>query len=275
MSTPETQEVPGVNVLLLGSSGCGKTTAIQTLLDAGLEVFVLFTEPGMEVLAHTDPERLHWNYVKPASPSFSDIADSAKKINTLTYELLSKLPGVNKTKYGNFIEMVNCMADFHCQRTGKNYGCVEDWGSDKAFVIDSLSGLSIAALNLVVGSKPVKAQGEWGVAMDNLERLIIKLCMDTQCVFVMTAHLERETDEISQGTMLMPSTLGKKLSPKIGRFFSDVVHVIRRVDKFHWSTISNNVELKARNLPLKDDLPPTFVPIIKKWRATQTEPLTK
>ena len=91
----------------------------------------------------------------------------------------------------------------------------------------------------------------------------------------MTAHLERETDEISQGTMLMPSTLGKKLSPKIGRFFSDVVHVIRRVDKFHWSTISNNVELKARNLPLKDDLPPTFVPIIKKWRATQTEPLTK
>jgi predicted ATPase len=37
--------------MLLGASGSGKTYSIRTLLDAGLEVFVLFTEPGMEVLA--------------------------------------------------------------------------------------------------------------------------------------------------------------------------------------------------------------------------------
>ena len=41
----------GFKVLLLGETGSGKTYSLRTLLDAGLEVFVIATEPGLlEVL---------------------------------------------------------------------------------------------------------------------------------------------------------------------------------------------------------------------------------
>lgn len=270
-SASPSPELPGVNVLLAGGSGTGKTHSIRTLCDAGIEVFVLFTEPGMEVLADVPSDKLHWRYIKPASPSFASMIDSAKKINTFTQKMLSDLTDINKTKYANFIDILSSLDNFTCQRTGKSYGSVEEWGPERAIVIDSLSGLSIAAMNLGTGSKPVKSIADWGIAMDNLERLIIKLCVDTSAVFVLTAHLEREKDEITGGTMMMPSTLGQKLAPKLPRFFSDVIHVKRVLDKFTWSTTTSNVDLKARNLKLKDDLPPSFVPIIENWKRLHAQ----
>ena len=45
-------ELPGFNVLLMGATGAGKTSSIRTLVeDCGLEVFAIFTEPGMDILA--------------------------------------------------------------------------------------------------------------------------------------------------------------------------------------------------------------------------------
>ena len=263
------KNIPGVNIMLLGDSGSGKTHAIRTLLEADLEVFVLFTEPGMETLSDTPSDKLHWHYVPPASPDFASMIDSAKKINTLDLKTLSNLGDLKKSKYTNFIDILVALDNFKCQRTGKEYGSVEDWGTNRAIVVDSLSGLSIAAMNLVVGSKPVKSQADWAISMDNLERLILKLCVDTQAFFVLTAHLERETDEITGGSALMPSTLGRKLAPKLGRYFSDVVHVERKVDRFTWSTATSNIDLKARNLPIKSDLQPSFAPIVKKWKDGQ------
>ena len=42
--------LPGVNVLLMGPSGTGKTYSIGTLVDMGVEVFYLALESGMESL---------------------------------------------------------------------------------------------------------------------------------------------------------------------------------------------------------------------------------
>ncbi len=268
---PAPYDLPGANFMLVGGSGTGKTHSIRTLCDAGLEVFVLFTEPGMEVLADVPADKLHWHYIKPASPTFEAMIDSAKKINTFTMKMLSELTDINKSKYGNFIDVLSSLNSFTCDRTGQNYGSVEYWKSDRVIVIDSLSGLSIAAMNLGTGSKPVKSQADWGIAMDNLERLIIKLCVDTEAVFVLTAHLEREVDELTGGTTMMPSTLGRKLAPKLPRFFSDVVHVKRIGTKFSWSTTTANVDLKARNVKLTDDLPPSFVPLIENWRRAEVK----
>ncbi len=266
------RSIPGVNVMLCGASGSGKTHAIQTLLDAGLEVFVLFTEPGMEVLGHTDPERLHWHYIPPASPDFEDMISSATKINTMSIKMLSDLPDINKKKYTEFIDVLTTLSDFKDDRTGKSYGSVDSWGPDKVLVVDSLTGLSLSAMNLVTGSKPVKCLADWGIAIDNLERLLTKLCVDTKCHFVLIAHLERETDELTGGTSLMASTLGRKLAPKLPRFFSDVIHVKQVQGKFLWSTTTSNVDTKTRNLPLSEALPPSFVPIITSWRKHQAVP---
>lgn len=274
-NAPSIKPIPGVNILLLGESGTGKTHALRTLVEAGLEVFIIFTEPGMEVLADTPSDKLHWHYIPPSAPDWSDLIDSAKKINTLTFELLSKLPDINKRKYMEFIDLLNAFNNFTCDRTGESFGCVDTWDSSRVLVLDSLSGLNIMAMNLVAGSKPVKTMGDWAISVDNMERLLIKLTVDVQCHFVLLGHLERETDEVTGGVTLVSATLGRKLGPKLPRFFSEVVHVKRVGAKFSWSTATHNVATKNRHLPLSEDLPPTFVPIIKKWRATQTEPLTK
>lgn len=263
-------QLPGVKTMLMGGTGSGKTHAIRTLIDAGLEVFVLFTEPGMETVADVSSEKLHWHYIPPAAPDWADMIDSANKINTMSLKSLSDMSDINKRKYGQFIEVLTTLSNFKCDRTGEFYGAVDDWDSSRVLVVDSLSGLSIMAMNLVTGSKPVKSMADWGMAVDNLERLTTKLCVDTKCHFVLIAHLERETDEVTGGVSLMASTLGKKLAPKLPRFFSEVIHVRREGDKFSWSTASFNVDLKTRYLPLKEGLPPTFVPIIDKWRSLQS-----
>ena len=121
-------------------------------------------------------------------------------------------------------------------------------------------------MDLVVGAKPTRSEGEWGVAMGNLERLIMKLCNDTHCTFVLIAHIEREKDEISGSMQTMVSTLGRKLAPKIPQMFSDVIRVKREGTEFNWSTTEANEFLAARNVNLHDKLPPSFVPLINHWK---------
>ena len=139
--------IPGVKEMLCGVSGSGKTHAIRTLIEAGLEVFVLFTEPGMEVLADTPKEKLHWHYISPASPDFEDMIASATKINTLSFEAITKLPDINKRKYHEFIDVLVTLSDFKDDRTGTSYGAVDSWGPERVLVLDSLTGLSLPAWN--------------------------------------------------------------------------------------------------------------------------------
>ena len=265
MTDPVKFTIPGFKTLLVGGVGSGKTHSIHSLVEAGYEVFAIFTEPGMETVAEIPSDKLHWHYIPPSAAAWADMIDSASKINTLSFEALSKLPHINKTKYTEFIELLTCLSNFTDDRTGKSFGPVDTFDQTKVLFVDSLSGLNIMAMNLVAGSKPTKSMSDWGVAMDNLERLITKLTTDLPCHVVLTAHLERETDEQTGGTSLMASTLGKKLAPRLPRFFSDVIHCKRDGDKFHWSTATMNVDLKARNLPLADNLPPSFLQIASSW----------
>lgn len=266
--TPLPSDVPGVKVLLAGAVGSGKTHALRTLVEAGCEVFAIFTEPGMEVVADIPSDKLHWKYISPSTVSWAAMLDSAKKLNTLSFKSLAELPHINRGEHSEFLDVINTLASFTCDRTGAIFGPVDDLSATKNQVlwIDSLSGLNIMAMNLLAGSKPVKSPGDYGCAMDNLERLIQKLTTDLKCHVVLTAHLERETDELTGGSTLMISTLGKKLAPKIPRFFSDVINTKRTEKAFTWSTITTNADLKARNVAWAGNLPPSFGPLLEAWK---------
>lgn len=257
----------GSNTMLVGATGSGKTHAIRTLIDAGITPFIIFTEPGMRTLSDLPCDKLHYKYIPPAQLTWDDLLDNQKKINTMSFKALTQLGDMDKKKYGQFLEVTATMNDFVCDRCGEHFGDVATWGADRAIVIDSLSGLNIMAMDMVVGAKPVKAMGDWGVAMDNLERFINMMTNNTRCHFIMTAHLEREQDEISGAIHLMASTLGKKLAPRIPRNFDDVVLCVNREGTFNWATIGLNVDLKWRNLAGGKELPPSFKPLIESWKS--------
>jgi len=84
--------------------------------------------------------------------------------------------------------------------------------------------------------------------------------------FVLICHAEAEVDEVTGGKTVTAATLGRKLGPKLGRFFSEVIHTKRDGNKFSWSTASYNYDLKTRYMSISETLEPSFKPMITKWR---------
>lgn len=271
---PAKSSMPGFNVMLMGPAGSGKTHAIGTLVDSGIEVFYLALEPGLESLLGywTDrglpiPANLHWHTLKAPDTSFLDMLDTANKISQFSLEMLSKMVDPNKSHHNQFQEVFKTCNDFEDQRDGKKYGAVNTWDTTRALVVDSLTGLNNAALSLVIGGKPVRSQSDWGIAQQQLEGLLRKLCDGCKCHFILLSHVERESDLVLGGVKLMASTLGKALAPKIPAMFSDVILTVRQGDKWTWDTANVMADLKTRNLPIKSDNPPSFAPVVAKWKA--------
>lgn len=264
MTTPSS--VPGINVLLIGGTGSGKTYSLRTLLDAGITPFILFTEPGQEVLSDLPADKCHWAYIAPVQTTLDSIIDRATKVAQLSLESLAKMVDSTRSVDNRFLKMVQMLNNFKCDRTGESFGPVASWGQDRALVIDSLSGLSLAAMANVIGNKPVASMADWGMAQSQLEQVINWCCMSTQAHFVMIAHAEREVDEVMGGQQIMASTLGRKLAPKLPRFFSDVILAKREGTKFSWNTATANADLKARNLPIADGQEASFAPLIRLWK---------
>lgn len=263
----------GVNTLLMGPAGTGKTHAIGTLVDTGIEVFYLALESGIESLIgyYADknlsiPTNLHWHILEAPQADFLSLLDGAKKVNTLSFEILSKLQDPDRSKHNQFIQLLTTLNNFPDDRTGKVFGAVNTWGTERCLVIDGLAGLNRAAMSLVVGAKPTKNMAEWGLAQDQLFKLLFMLCNNCICHFVLLAHVEREVDQILGGVKLTVSTLGKALAPQIPPMFSDVILTVKQGDKWTWDTASPLADVKVRNLPISASNPPNFNLIIGKWR---------
>lgn len=277
MTTPSTVEfkTPSIqppSVLLMGGVGSGKTYSLATLAEAGLEVFVISTEPvGLDTLIDVFDkkklmDKLHWAQVTPSRPGFGDLQKSANVIASNTFETLTKMAPSGDRRNAQWIKVLTLLSNFQDERTGKSFGPVDNFTSNQVLVIDSLSGLNIMAMDLVVGDKPVPAMGEWSIAMGTLEKLILSLTSQVKCAFVLISHLEKETNEISGAQQIMASALGRKLSPKLPRFFSEVVMAKKDGATFTWSTVEPGADLKARSLALDSKLPPTFVPVIDAYK---------
>jgi len=271
-------KIPGPKIILLGDSGTGKTYSIKTILDAGLTPFIIFTEPGMETLGST-LDKCHYKYIPPAQGSWDSLMATAKMVNVLPYDGIAKMVDANKSKYNEFLKVIEQCNDFVDQH-GEHFGDVMSWDTDRVLVIDSLSGLNDMASNLVVGGKPVKGMQDWQVAQNMLKKLIDKLCTGCHCSLVLMAHIARETDETTGGTRLYVSTLGKALAPDLPAYFSDVIQTKRTGEDWSWDLSGTNIAVKGRNVPFKAKQLPTFKPLFATWKKSggeisTTPPLTK
>jgi AAA domain len=265
--------VSGVNVLLMGPAGTGKTHSIGTLVETGIEVFYFAFESGAESLrgfwadkGKEIPANLHITTVKGPAASWSEMADSVGYVNRLAYDSLKKMTDPNRNKYTQFEMFLRTFNDV-TDDSGNKFGCIDTWDAGRAIVIDGLTGLSDAAMKAVIGGKADRDQKDWGLAQNLLENFLRRICDNCPCHFILLAHVEREVDQILGGVKLMVSTLGKALPPKLPSMFSDVILAVRTADIWTWDTASALADVKTRNLPISSKNQPDFKLIIDKWKS--------
>lgn len=274
-----TSTISAPSSLIMGPPGSGKTSAIATYGKAGIETFVLFTEPrGEESLLDAirrvgaPLEKFHWHTITTPPAGWKALTEMAKTVRVMDYVSLSTLKsGIEKQSMKQLEDLLTSIADFPCDRTGKRYGDVTTWGPDKAFVVDSMTGLNELALLTTVGYKPTAHEGEWGVAMNLEKELIHKLTSDCTCFLTFTAHIDREPDLITGGSRIMVSMLGRKLAPKIPAKFSEVVRSVKTVDGFFWSTLDNEADLKNRSFPLAARFAQDFGILVRAFREREAQ----
>lgn len=261
--------IPGIKALSIGGVGTGKTTLIKSLVEAGITPCCIFTENSFDVLGDTDPAKVHWMYVKPVTGDIQNLLDSAKKVGTMNADQIQKMHDMTRDQRNQYYPLLRALSNFTCDRTGLKLGNTGTWGTDKCLVMDSLSGITLAATKLAVGEKYAMTQPEFQLGMKTIENLIIFLCMNLWCHVYMTSHAERELDEVNGGIKIYPSTLGRKLAPILGRFFTDVFMTNRMTavpPKYVIDTIDSRADLKARNFGVGAELPMSFVPAVANWK---------
>ncbi len=279
MSTaPDTKTLMGPKVCLMGLGGTGKTYAIGTLVDwaaaNGFEVAVLFTENGLETLLgyfrdknKEPPACLYWHQQGTKPISLKNLVTAAENVGKLSYEALAKSIDGNRGGENNaFWKILQSCSDFKDDRTGKSLGPVDTFPAKRIFVMDSLTETSNAAMKMQIGSRPMASPGDYGIAQNNLMNFLRLLTQGIECPFVMTAHVDRETDQVTQSTKIMIKAIGKALATEIPTLFSDVIYAVRDGGKFTWDTAAYGVDVKTRSLGYRAGIEPNFGLIFDTWK---------
>jgi len=92
------------------------------------------------------------------------------------------------------------------------------------------------------------------------------LTQGIECPFVMTAHVDRETDQVTQSTKIMIKAIGKALATEIPTLFSDVIYCVRDGAKFTWDTAAYGVDVKTRSLGYRAGIEPNFGAVFDAWK---------
>jgi hypothetical protein len=277
-TAPTEKPLYGPNILLMGPSGTGKTFAIGTLVDWAAanskEVFILFTENGLETLLGywrdknlAVPSCLYWHQQLTVPLSLKSMMTGAELVGKSSYEMLTKMQDANRSGDNNsFFKILQSCADFTDDRTGKKFGPIDSFGLDKIFIIDSLTELSVAAMKMQVGIKPMAAPQDYGVAQQYIIGFLRLATQGIPCTFVITAHVDRILDTVTQETKTMVKSAGKALADEIPALFSDVIYTTREGDKFYWDTAKFGVDTKTRSLGYRSKINPDFGQIMDLWK---------
>lgn len=272
--------LPGFKTLLYGDSGDGKTHALRTLLAHGITPFVQATEPGMRALARcvnaecpvcksvpASAAPIPYNYVAPGG-DLAALTQQAGWVSEKDQKFLCNInDGTRKTTYGQFSTILRNMENF-TDSTGKAWGNVGSWGTDRAYVLDGLTGAGDMAMDLFAGRRPLYDKPDYQVAQSLVQGLVEFLTCQIRCHVVIVGHLDGGQEDVMgrsgmTGNVMAP---GRKLAPQLPRLFDDMPFAYREGDKFYWSTAKFGVKSKARNLRIADKLVPDFGPIVESWK---------
>jgi hypothetical protein len=120
-------------------------------------------------------------------------------------------------------------------------------------------------MKMVIGNKPTASPSDYGVAQNNLMNFLRLCTQGIAATFVITAHVDRQQDEITGGIKLMTKAIGKAMAGDIPQLFSDVIYCVREGSQWFWDTAAGNVDVKTRSLPIAAKIKPDFAQIMDKW----------
>lgn len=270
--------LPGIKDWLIGESGTGKTHSVRTLLRTGVQPLVLFTESGMRSLAPCDNPMcavckdtrtlpaIPWAFVPPAPGGIDTQIAAAELINTKDQAFLSGMRDNNRKEFAQFVDVLRLVKEFK-DSTGKSWGPVHGWNTDRCLVLDGWSNLGPMAMNLFCGRRPNYDKPDYGIAQRALMNFWQMLVGQLRCHVIVIGHTERGLTETGVSLKLTVNTIGRQLAPDLPKDADDFIFADRiEGNKFKWSTASPNVVTKARNLALSDNLPADFAPAIASWK---------
>ncbi len=268
----------GPKILIIGASGTGKTRSIGTLVDWAARqspprnVRVLFTENGLETLlgywadqGKPVPANLAYHVVTTRAIPLSDLMEAAKKVGILNYKAITEMVDPNRSTNNPYYKIMEVLANFTDDRTGKPLGNIGTWTAEDIFVIDSLSELANACMKMVVGNKPTASPSDYGVAQNNLLNFLRYITQGFAPTVAITAHVQRQMDEITGSVKLQTKAIGKAMGDDIPQLFSEVIGAVREGANWYWDCANSSLDTKTRYLPIASKIPPDFAQILDKW----------
>jgi len=275
--TQDHQTLFGPKICLMGLGGTGKTYALGTLADwcarSGFELAILFTENGLESFlgyyrdqGKEPPECVYWHQQSTRPISLRALMTTAENVGKLSYEALAKSIDANRGGENNaFWKILQSCSNFKDDRTGKVLGPIDEFPVKRIFAMDSLTETANAAMKMQIGARPMASPGDYGVAQNNLMNFLRLCTQGISSPFVMTAHVDRETDGVTQQTKIMIKAIGKALATEIPTLFSDIIYTTREGDKFFWDTAAYGVDTKTRSLGYRAKISPDFAQLMDVW----------
>ncbi len=216
---------PPIKAIIMSDSGGGKTGALASLAAAGYKLRILDSDAGTDILINL------LNH--PSSPYKPPPGGYDVSVMRITEKMKNK-NGVMVPATANAWD--KCMGKLEKWKDeSEDLGTVTDWGEDTVLCIDTLSSLCNFAMNRVLaldsklGQQPY--QSHWGEAQRLVEAMLQTIYSgEIRCHVIMNCHLTYigPRDENNKPTGIdkgYPNTLGKALSPKVGRYFNHALMI--------------------------------------------------
>lgn len=215
-----------VKLLLIGTSGAGKTGALTSLVKAGYKLRVVDFDNGLDALV---------NHIKEECPD---------KLNQVEYQTFrdkySAGPAgpIIKGAPTAYVKGVKAFDKWDDDSTPA------EWGPDTILVVDSLTALGRAAFAWAKGMNPTaKEQRQWYfTAQDSLEQVVAMLTSEAfrvNVIVISHIDLREQPDGTTRG---YASTIGSALGPKIARYFNTLI-------LSETSGFGKNIKRKLKTLP--------------------------
>lgn len=231
-----------VKVICAADSGAGKTGALASLIDAGLNVRVLDFDNGLSVLR---------GFVKDKGK-----LANVHYVDQLTDELKLVAGRIGIVKAPAFQRAMDAL-----DKGGKDYWGADippllEWTPRDVLVIDSYSMAGRTCLQMVMqanakGMSHPEIQ-HYGTAMENLEKWVGILSSSVvKCHVILNTHITN----VEGTAKLYPEALGSKLGPKLGRYFDNMVSISVSAGKRVFRTDKDGLLALKTAVPLPETLP--------------------